>query len=121
DSNVVNAWGLDSGPTTPWWVSDNGKGKTTLFNIATNSIQATFTVPGAGGAQGNPTGVVFNGGSGFVVDNGVGAPSAARFIFSSEDATLSALKGAPIVTVVPNAQAPAHGATYYVLTNATTT
>src|SRR6185312_3247346 len=50
DSNVVNAWGLDSGPTTPWWFSDNGKGKTTLFNIGTNTIQATFTVPGASGA-----------------------------------------------------------------------
>src|SRR5690349_19452410 len=112
DPNVVNAWGLVSGPTTPWWIADNGTGKTTLFNIATNAIQATFTVPGAGGAQGNPTGVVFNGGSGFVVNNGVGAPSAARFIFSSEDGTLSAFKGAPIVTVVPNAQAPAHDAVY---------
>jgi len=112
DSNVVNAWGLVAGPTTPWWIADNGTGKTTLFNIATNAIQATFTVPGAGGAQGNPTGVVFNGGTGFVVNNGVGAPSPARFIFSSEDGTLSAFKGAPIVTVVPNPQAPAHGAIY---------
>jgi uncharacterized protein (TIGR03118 family) len=112
DPNMVNAWGLVSGPTTPWWIADNGTGKTTLFNIGTNAIQAVFTVPGAGGAQGNPTGVVFNGGTGFVVNNGVGAPSAARFIFSSEDGTLSAFKGAPIVTVVPNAQAPAHGAIY---------
>src|ERR1041384_2149321 len=62
--------------------------------------------------QGNPTGVVFNGGTGFVVNNGVGAPAPARFIFASEDGTLSAFKGAPIVTVVPNAQAPAHGAIY---------
>ncbi len=112
DANVVNAWGLVAGPTTPWWISDNGTGKTTLFNIATNVVQATFTVPGAGGAQGNPTGIVFNGGTGFVVNNGVGAPGAARFIFSSEDGTLSAFKGAPIITVVPNAQAPAHGAIY---------
>jgi uncharacterized protein (TIGR03118 family) len=112
DPNMVNAWGLVSGPTTPWWIADNGTGKTTLFNIATDAIQAVFTVPGAGGAQGNPTGVVFNGGTGFVVNNGVGAPSAARFIFASEDGTLSAFKGAPIVTVVPNAQAPAHGAIY---------
>lgn len=112
DSNLVNAWGLVSGPTTPWWIADNGSGKTTLFNVATNSIVTEFTVPGAGGAQGNPTGLVFNGGTGFVVNNGVGAPAAARFIFSSEDGTLSAFKGAPIVTVVPNAQAPAHDAVY---------
>ena len=112
DSNLVNAWGLVAGPTTPWWIADNGSGKTTLFNVATNTIVTEFTVPGAGGAQGNPTGLVFNGGTGFVVNNGVGAPAAARFIFSSEDGTISAFKGAPIVTVVPNAQAPAHGAIY---------
>jgi uncharacterized protein (TIGR03118 family) len=112
DPNMVNAWGLVSGPTTPWWIADNGTGKSTLFNVATDAIQAVFTVPGAGGAQGNPTGLVFNGGTGFVVNNGVGSPSAARFIFASEDGTLSAFKGAPIVTVVPNPQAPAHDAIY---------
>lgn len=112
DSNLVNAWGLVSGPTTPWWTADNGSGKTTLFSVATNAIVTEFTVPGAGGAQGNPTGLVFNGGTGFVVNNGVGSPAAARFIFSSEDGTISAFKGAPIVTVVPNAQAPAHDAVY---------
>ncbi|HJT65132.1 MAG TPA: TIGR03118 family protein [Pyrinomonadaceae bacterium] len=111
DPNMVNAWGLDAGPTTPWWVADNGTGKATLFNVTTAAI-TIFTVPGAGGAQGNPTGLVFNGGTGFVVNNGVGAPSAARFIFASEDGTISAFKGAPIVTVVPNANAPAHGAIY---------
>jgi uncharacterized protein (TIGR03118 family) len=112
DPNMVNAWGLVSGPTTPWWISDNGTGKSTLYNVATRAIPAVFTVPGAGGAQGNPTGLVFNGGTGFVVDNGVGSPSAARFIFASEDGTISAFKGAPIVTVVPNTLAPAHDAVY---------
>jgi len=111
DPNLVNAWGLDAGPATPWWISDNGTGKATLYNVSTGAI-TIFTIPGAGGAQGNPTGLVFNGGTGFVVDNGVGSPSAARFIFSSEDGTISAFKGAPIVTVVPNANAPAHGAIY---------
>jgi len=112
DANLVNAWGLDAGPTTPWWNSDNGTGTTTLYNVATGAIVADFTVPGAGGAQGNPTGLVFNGGTGFVVNNGVGSPAPARFIFSSEDGTISAFKGAPIVTVVPNTNAPAHGAIY---------
>jgi uncharacterized protein (TIGR03118 family) len=111
DSNLVNAWGLDAGPTTPWWIADNGSGKSTVYNVSSGAI-SIFTVPGAGGAQGNPTGLVFNGGTGFVVDNGVGTPSAARFIFSSEDGTISAFKGNPIVTVVPNANALAHGAIY---------
>src|SRR6185369_13000513 len=111
NSDVVNAWGLVSGPTTPWWIADNGSGKSTLYNVSTGTIPTTFTVPGVGAAQGNPTGIVFNGGSGFVVNNGVGS-SAARFIFASEDGTLSAFRGVPVVTVVPNAQAPAHGAIY---------
>jgi uncharacterized protein (TIGR03118 family) len=110
DSNLVNAWGLDAGPTTPWWISDNGSGKTTLYNVSSQSINM-FTVPGAGGAQGNPTGLVFNGGGGFVVNNGVGS-SPARFIFASEDGTISAFRGNPIVTVVPNANALPHGAIY---------
>jgi uncharacterized protein (TIGR03118 family) len=111
DANVVNAWGLDSGPTTPWWISDNGTGESTLYNVGTDAIPATFTVPGAGGAQGNPTGLIFNGGNGFVVNN-VAGTSAARFIFASEDGTISAFRGNPIVTVVPNAGALAHDAIY---------
>jgi len=111
DPNVVNAWGLDAGDTSPWWFSDNGTGKTTLYNVSTGTVLATFTVPGAGGAQGNPTGLVFNGGPGFVVNNGAGT-SRAIFIFASEDGTISAFRGSPIVTVVPNANATAHGAVY---------
>jgi uncharacterized protein (TIGR03118 family) len=111
NSDVVNAWGLVSGPATPWWIVDNGTGKSTLYNVATGTFPLTVTVPGAGGAQGNPTGIVFNGGTGFVVNNGAGT-SAARFIFASEDGTISAFRGVPVVTVVPNAQAPAHGAIY---------
>ncbi len=101
DTRVVNAWGLVSGPATPWWISDNQTGLTTLYNVGTGTIVTTFTVPGAGGQQGTPTGVVFNGGSGFVVNNGQGS-SPARFIFASEDGTISAFRGAPIVIVVPN-------------------
>jgi len=112
DPNLVNAWGLAASPTSPWWIADNGSGKSTLYNVATGTVLVDFTVPGVGTNSGNPTGLVFNGGTGFVVNNGVGSPSAARFIFASEDGTLSAFKGAPIVTVVPNAQAPAHDAVY---------
>ena len=30
DPLLVNAWGIAHGPTTPWWVSDNGTGVSTL-------------------------------------------------------------------------------------------
>src|SRR2546423_7941283 len=31
DPNLVNAWGLTAGPTSPWWVSDNGTNVSTLY------------------------------------------------------------------------------------------
>jgi len=65
-------FGLVSGPTTPWWISDNGTGHSTLYNVHTGTIPFTVTVPGAGGEQGTPTGVVFNSGPGFVVTSGTG-------------------------------------------------
>jgi len=45
DTDMVNAWGLVSGPTTPWWIADNGTGRTTLYNVGTGAIQATLTAP----------------------------------------------------------------------------
>jgi uncharacterized protein (TIGR03118 family) len=69
--------------------------------------------------------MVFNGGSGFVVTNGT-ASGAARFIFAAEDGTISGWSPAvPPVTqsrvAVPNASAPAHGASYKGLALARTT
>ena len=32
DPNLVNAWGLAAGPTSPWWVADNGTDLSTLYN-----------------------------------------------------------------------------------------
>ena len=32
DPNLVNPWGLAAGPTSPWWVNDNGTGLSTLYN-----------------------------------------------------------------------------------------
>jgi len=35
DPNLVNACGIVSGPTTPWWISDNGpiKRRSTLYSV----------------------------------------------------------------------------------------
>jgi uncharacterized protein (TIGR03118 family) len=84
DADLVNAWGLVAGPTTPWWVANNGTGTSTLYNGNTGAkLSLTVTVPGA------PTGVVFNGGAGFVVTRD-SASGPANFIFASEDGTISA-------------------------------
>src|SRR5256885_16000310 len=80
---LVNAWGLVASGTSPWWVADNGTAVATLYNGNTGAkLGLTVTVPGA------PTGVVFNGTTSFAVTKG-SASGPARFIFASEDGTIS--------------------------------
>ena len=93
DPALVNPWGLAASATSPWWVSDNGTGKSTLYNGNTGAkVPLTVSVPGA------PTGIVFNGGSGFVIP----LHGTARFIFASEDGTISAWSGGTQAFVVVN-------------------
>jgi hypothetical protein len=64
DAHLVNAWGLVSTTTSPFWISDNATGLSTLYSISNSSgITATplglvVTIPSAAGGQGTPTGVV---------------------------------------------------------------
>src|SRR6478752_2591386 len=89
DPNLVNAWGLAAGPTSPWWVSDNGTDRSTLYNPAGTPLPLVVSVPGA------PTGTVFNGTPGSFL---VGANNAS-FIFSTESGTILGWNGGPAATV----------------------
>ena len=91
DPNLVNAWGLTSGPTSPWWVSDNGTQKSTLYRGSDGAIQG-LVVAVAGG----PTGAVFNPTAGFVLPTG----GKALFIFDSEDGKVRAWNGAQGTTAI---------------------
>ncbi len=89
DPNLVNGWGITRGPATPWWVSDNGTGTSTLYDGDGVPRPLVVSVTGAGGQPAAPTGVVFNDtATAFVVSAG-GASAPARFLFASEDGTLS--------------------------------
>ena len=46
DPNLVNGWGLTAGPTTPWWVSDNGTDKSTLYTADGTPQSRVVNVPG---------------------------------------------------------------------------
>lgn len=81
DPNLVNAWGLVAGPSTPWWVANNGTDTSTLYDGAGNAIPLVVAVAGA------PTGTVFNGGSGFVVSHD-GASGPSLFLFATENGTI---------------------------------
>ncbi len=90
DSHLVNAWGLVSSATSPWWVSDNGPGLATLYNASGASIPLVVSVAGG------PTGTVFNGTAGaFPVGTATG-----RFIFATEGGTIQAWPGSGTVAHV---------------------
>jgi uncharacterized protein (TIGR03118 family) len=78
DPDLVNAWGLTSLPTSPWWVADNGTDVSTLYRADGSKVPLTVQVPSA------PTGAVSNTGSHFVVSNATGS-GPALFIFATEE------------------------------------
>jgi uncharacterized protein (TIGR03118 family) len=99
DSTLLNPWGLAYGPTSPFWVSDNNAGVSTLYTgtgfkipLTSNpSMGVNIPSPDGNPTGGTPTGIVFNGGSGFVVSetvNGVTKSGPARFIWATEDGTI---------------------------------
>jgi uncharacterized protein (TIGR03118 family) len=95
DPHLVNGWGLVALPTSPWWVSDNGTGFSTLYTAAGQQIPLFVAIPPApsspAGTLGTPTGIVGNistNATDFTItENGVSARSV--FIFATLDGTIS--------------------------------
>jgi uncharacterized protein (TIGR03118 family) len=89
DPSLVNGWGLVALQSSPFWVSDNATGLSTLYTGTGAKIGLTVVVPGANGGPGSPTGIVGNAtASDFVVSAG-GKSGKAIFIFSTLDGTIS--------------------------------
>ncbi len=95
DTDLVNPWGLTSGPTTPWWLADNGVDKSTLYTAA--GVKLATPLPAVPGA---PTGAVFNLSPNaqpqFVLtatNNSDGRTGKAAFIFDTEEGTILAWNG----------------------------
>lgn len=91
DPNLINPWGNVSNGGSPFWVSDQGTGLSTLYDTSTTPpgmpVSLVVTIPGS-----NPTGVVANT-SGFNVD---GTP--ASFIFATLGGTIAGWNGTPVLT-----------------------
>ncbi|MGB8692278.1 MAG: TIGR03118 family protein [Steroidobacteraceae bacterium] len=88
DANLVNAWGIAFGPTSPSWVANNHSETSTLYdgNGAAKTLVVSF--PSSPGTSFDPTGIVFNGSSDFVISSGASS-GAARFIFVGEGGMLA--------------------------------
>jgi uncharacterized protein (TIGR03118 family) len=90
DPNLVNGWGLARSATSPWWVSDNGTDKSSLYTGDGTVLAFAPTV------EGGPTGVVFAGIQGSFLVGTTADPSDLRpaaFIFASEDGKIRAWHG----------------------------
>jgi uncharacterized protein (TIGR03118 family) len=103
DPNLVNAWGISESGASPFWVSDNGAGLSTLYvvpgagntPVSINPLVVNIPTP-VGPTGGTPTGTVFNTGAGtgaFQVTgpnkNGQQTSAPAAFLFATEDGTIS--------------------------------
>jgi uncharacterized protein (TIGR03118 family) len=95
DPLLANAWGLARGATSPWWISDNDTGWSTLYDATGKQQALRVLIPTAGNGPtsptglngpGTPTGIVFNGSSTDFQVQGMPAP----FIFATLDGTISA-------------------------------
>ena len=103
DSHLINPWGLSASGTSPFWVSNNNDGTSTLYSgqgaivplvvtIPTNTITTPPTL-------GSPSGTVANtSGGGFDVTPG-NAKTSAHFLFDTEDGNLDAWAGGNAATV----------------------
>lgn len=100
DPLLVNAWGIATSATSPFWTCNGGTGTSTVYaasntpGAALGTPNATLkpTVPGAGGALGGVcTGIVANSvATAFNVSTSAApTPRQATFIFATEDGTIS--------------------------------
>lgn len=109
DPHLVNAWGLTAGPTTPWWVSDNGIDLSTLYKADGSKQGLEVHVNTA------PTGAVF---ANIAGNFPVGANQPAFFIWSTETGTIQGWQSSIGTTAQVKVTSP--GAVYKGLAIATT-
>ena len=101
DSNLVNPWGLAASATSPFWVSDQGSGVSTLYSASGVLVPKVVTVPPLSPPPAGPTGIVFNSTKGFLVNT-----AAASFIFATLAGTINGWNSTAGSTAVVEATDP---------------
>jgi uncharacterized protein (TIGR03118 family) len=98
DTFLKNSWGISHSAGSPFWVSDNGTGVATLYQVDPHTNATTKVILGSppdpsGGVvippsgSGTPTGQVFNTANATSFNGNL-------FLFVSEDGTISGWRGA---------------------------
>ena len=95
DANLINPWGMSESPTSPFWISVNGSGLASIYQVTDSGVTPnvippiTIAVPpGQTPGTASPTGQVFNSFASegaFTLKDG----SPATFLFATEDGTIS--------------------------------
>jgi uncharacterized protein (TIGR03118 family) len=117
DPQLVNPWGLSRSSSSPWWISDNGTGLSTLYTGPGAKQSLIVTIPPAdpnnkNTPQGTPTGTIANSSpTDFLL--APGKPS--LFIFSTIDGTIAGWN--PAVAIAVGAAPPSTHAVTVVKTS----
>jgi uncharacterized protein (TIGR03118 family) len=85
DPNLKNPWGIARSATSPFWVSNQVTGTSTIYNGAGQPQPLVVTIPAAGAGPRGPTGQVFNATSDFALGSG----GKALFLFANLDGSIS--------------------------------
>jgi uncharacterized protein (TIGR03118 family) len=86
DPLLINPWGMSFSPTSPFWISDQGSGVSTLYTGTGAKVPLTVTIPSPSGPPSGPTGQAFVGASAFEMGGG----GTATFAFANLDGSISA-------------------------------
>jgi uncharacterized protein (TIGR03118 family) len=117
DPQLVNPWGLSRSSSSPWWISDNATGLSTLYNGAGAKQSLVVTIPQADPNNkntplGTPTGTIANSSpTDFLLAPG----KPAAFLFSTIDGTIAGWN--PTVVVAQGAAPPSTQAVTVVKTS----
>jgi uncharacterized protein (TIGR03118 family) len=106
DPQLINAWGLSRASGSPWWVSDNATGVSTLYNGAGAKQSLIVTIPPADPSNkktplGSPTGTISNGSQ---TDFLLAPGKPAAFLFCTADGTIAGWN--PTVALAQGATPP---------------
>src|SRR5258708_11330956 len=106
DPKLINSWGLSRSSGSPWWISDNATGISTLYDGAGVKQSLVVTIPPADPTNkntptGSPTRTIFNGSQ---TDFLLAPGKPAVFLFSTIDGTIAG--GNPNLAVAQGAAPP---------------
>jgi uncharacterized protein (TIGR03118 family) len=117
DPQLINPWGISRGSGSPWWISDNATGFTTLYNGAGTKQSLIVTIPPSdpnnkNTPTGTPTGTIANSSQ---TDFLLAPGKPAAFLFSTIDGTIAGWN--PTVAVTQGAAPPSTQAVTVVKTS----